>query len=183
MMTTTETPQVWIGCLAAYNEGHLHGKWVDATDVDEMHEAAAQIIKTSPATFAEEYFVADYNGFPRQIVHDLGEYPDYEAVANVGRAIEEHGEAFEAWLETMDYGADYADPKIVERFQEEYRGEWDSEKAFSMELCCSELGWAGLEAEQVDQISSYIDWDSVSRELFQHGSYSLVNGYVFESMT
>src|SRR5215472_6844189 len=113
MMTTTETPQVWIGCLAAYNEGHLHGKWVDATDVDEMHEAAKQIIKTSPASFAEEYFVADYNDFPRSVVQSLGEFPNYEAVANVACGIEEHGEAFAAWLETLDYGEDYADVGLV----------------------------------------------------------------------
>jgi hypothetical protein len=28
-MTTTETPRVWIGCLASYNAGRLIGEWVD----------------------------------------------------------------------------------------------------------------------------------------------------------
>ncbi len=31
----TLRPQVWIGCLAAYNNGELHGDWVDADVVGE----------------------------------------------------------------------------------------------------------------------------------------------------
>jgi antirestriction protein len=185
MMTTREAQQVWIGCLAAYNAGRLHGKWVDAYDADEMEEAAKEVIRTSPAWqldgHAEEWFIADYNAFPHSVVGELGEYASFETVANVANALQDHGDTFAAWLETQDSGLDLSDTKLVERFQEEYRGDYDSEEAYAMEYAC-ELGWSGLEGSQIEEIASYIDWESVARELFDHGTYTLEQGHVFEQM-
>jgi antirestriction protein len=202
-MNATATPQVWIGCLAAYNAGALHGKWVDATDADEMYEAAKEIIKTSPAWkldgHAEEWFIADYDNFPGAVVRELGEYAQFETVANVANAIEEHGEAFGAWLEA-DGDVDLSSDALGDDFQEHFRGEWDSEEAYAMEQVCSELGWGGVPAvlyldgyggreksnqiNVLDELASYIDWDTIAREMFQHGNYTYVRangtGYVFE---
>lgn len=36
MATMTETPRVWVGCLACYNSGALVGEWVDAVDAAEF---------------------------------------------------------------------------------------------------------------------------------------------------
>ena len=186
----TDTLQVWIADLAAYNEGHLHGRWVDATDADEMYEAAKEIIATSPATFAEEWAIHDYNGFPSAVVSELGEYASFETVANVATAIEEHGEAFEKWLSVQEH-YELNDPSLGERFEEHYRGEWDSEEAYAMETAC-EIGWHNVppvvfadrwgdhKIEVFDELSSYIDWETVAREMFRHGPYSFVDGYVFE---
>ena len=36
--TKTKTrfnPQIWVGCLSAYNNGYLHGKWIDAAQSPE----------------------------------------------------------------------------------------------------------------------------------------------------
>lgn len=140
------TPQVWVGCLAAYNCGALHGKWVDATDAEVMQETADDVVKTSPAWkmngHAEETFIADYDGFPASVVRELGEYPDYKTVAKVASAIEEHGEPFKAWLESLDYGS-MADGDLGERFQESYRGEWDSEESYAEDYV-SDCGWGGV---------------------------------------
>lgn len=183
MMTTTDTPRVWIADLAAYNNGKLHGRWVDATDADEMYEQAKEIIASSPEPFAEEWAIHDYDNFPSSVVHELGEYPSFETVANVGRALEQHGAAFAAWLNIQDYGAYDADTDLSERFSEEYRGEWDSEEAYAMNYV-EEVGWAGIEGHVLEQsqIFSYLDWEIIARELFQHGAYSYEQGYVFEDV-
>ena len=125
----------------------------------------------------------------------LGEYANYETVAAVARAIEEHGEPFEKWLRTLDELGDVDD--LADRFTESYRGEWDSEEAFAMERAC-ELGLGGIEAvwerpkppygigtervNVIDELSSYIDWEKVAREYFDHGSYTFADGSVFEDM-
>jgi antirestriction protein len=193
--TTTETPQVWIGCLAAYNGGCLHGKWVDATDADEMEATKDEIIKTSPALLPEEWFIADYDNFPAAIVRELGEHASFETVANVATALEEHGAAFAAWLSVQDSGLDLAADDLGEQFEEHYRGEWDSEEAYAMETAC-ELGWSNVPAilyydgygghdkrnrcEVFDALAGYLDWKSIARDMFQHGEYTYVDGYVFE---
>lgn len=44
-----DVPSIWIGCLAAYNDGRLHGEWVEVTtDPDDLWEAIHRIQKTSP---------------------------------------------------------------------------------------------------------------------------------------
>lgn len=185
MPTMTTTPQVWIGCLAAYNAGRLHGRWVDATDADEMAEAAAHIIKTSPAWqldgHAEETFIADYDNFPGAVVRELGEYASYETVANVANAIEDadDAEAFAAWLDWQE-GAELSDDDLGEKFQESYRGEWDSERAY----VDSWIEESGLADEVPEHLRGYLDEEAIGRDfVFRHGPYSYVNGYVFEDMS
>jgi len=41
MTTATDTPRVYVACLASYNNGILHGEWIDATDADEIREEIA----------------------------------------------------------------------------------------------------------------------------------------------
>jgi antirestriction protein len=193
-MTTTDTPRVWIGCLTAYNEGCLHGEWVDAIDADEINEAKDRVIASSPALLPEEWFIADYDGFPAAAVRELGEYANFETVADVGRALEEHGPAFAAWLSTQDALGSPDD--LSQRFEESYRGEWDSEKAFAIETVC-EIGWSDVPPEVLietgpygqtkrievfDELSFYLDWELIARDMFQHGEYTFVDGYVFEDV-
>ena len=34
----TEQPRIYVACLAAYNNGILHGAWIEATDAWSMWE-------------------------------------------------------------------------------------------------------------------------------------------------
>jgi len=76
------TPKIWLGCLAAYNAGNLHGEWIDLPrDADEMQAAQDKIIKSSPAVDSEELFVADYDNCA-----NLGEYPNYDDLFELAAA-------------------------------------------------------------------------------------------------
>lgn len=207
MTNATSTPKVWIACLASYNAGRLVGEWVDATDPDYMHEATKRIAKAAiaeakeageyPVYFGEpeEFAIHDYDGFG-DLASTLGEYPNWETVATIGALIEEHGEPFIAWVGTLDGGAEL--DEIGEHdFEDHYRGEWDSEEDFARNYV-SECGWEGvpagpikmdvgfrtIEFDPIEELSSYLDWESIARALFQHGNYTYVRangtGYVFE---
>lgn len=196
MTTSTDTPRVWIACLASYNAGRLIGEWVDATDVDEMNEAkdriskeavkAAKQAKEYPLYFGdpEEFAIHDYDGFG-SLSSRLGEYPDWENVAKIGALIEEHGEAFLAFVNTVEVDLDEVDEDV---FHQHYRNVHDSEESYCMEVC-KELGIGGLQAHWpkptqygyslndehiniVEELESYIDWDKVVQEMFDHGNYS-----------
>jgi antirestriction protein len=46
---TTDTPRIYVSCLAAYSNGTLHGAWIDADqNADEIRAEVAEILKTSP---------------------------------------------------------------------------------------------------------------------------------------
>ncbi|MCE3238388.1 MAG: antirestriction protein [Gammaproteobacteria bacterium] len=44
-----ETLQIYVACLASYNNGILHGAWIDATqDVELIHSEIKIILEKSP---------------------------------------------------------------------------------------------------------------------------------------
>ena len=53
-----------MACLAAYNNGKLHGVWIDAySGVDGIEEQVAEMMACSPEVNAEEWAVHDFEGF------------------------------------------------------------------------------------------------------------------------
>lgn len=82
---TTETLRIYVACLASYNAGRLHGRWIDVTDLDadDIGAEIANMLQGSPARNAEEYAVHDYEGFPAAIARDLGEYPSPQDIVAV----------------------------------------------------------------------------------------------------
>ena len=200
MTTTTTTARVAITCLASYNAGRLIYEWVDATDIDELEEGrkrvAAEAVRAAkaageyPVYFGEpeEFFLSDHEGFGNAI----GEYTPFARVAALGAAIEEHGEAFLAYLTIAD-GSDSEDADdLVSAFQDKYVGEAESEADYARDYV-SEVGWGGIPAGEmelstgwstvklnpIEELSSYLDWEMIAREVFM--DHSFVDGYVFRS--
>lgn len=174
-------PQIYVACLAAYNAGRLHGKWIDATqDADAIHEQIAEVLKSSPIAGAEEWAIHDYDDLP----FGLGEYEDIDTVSRLAQAYEQHGAPFAAWMDTRD------DPRSVDpdEFEQHYRGEWSSEEDYAWEVV-KECGWAGVQfvtyeptegydytgrskVNPLDALESYLDMETIAQELFQHGNYT-----------
>ena len=63
---TTEKPRIYVACLAAYNNGYLHGAWVDATqDAWAIWGVVQKMLAASPVADAEEWAIHDHEGFGR----------------------------------------------------------------------------------------------------------------------
>jgi antirestriction protein len=169
--TTTDTPRIYVACLASYNAGILHGEWIDATDADVIREAIQEMLKGSPTAGAEEWAIHDYEGFGSI---RLSEWEDVDRVAELGALIDEHGEAFAAYADHV--GVDYA---TEESFQDAYCGEWDSEQAYAENL------FDELYAHDVpEHIAPYIDYEAFARDLFINDNYSVESDsgvYVFHN--
>ena len=186
MSTYSVQPRVYVACLAAYNDGHLHGKWIDADDgVDALWEGINEVLKSSPIPGAEEWAIHDH-----EYLGDIGEYESVETDRGARRGRGEHGEAFLAFLKACDS----TEEATSENFEERYQGEWESERAYA-ENQVEELGLAGispgkyvpkgaefdsrLEVNVLEELSSYLDWDAIERSIFDHGDYTYVDGFVF----
>ncbi|HNP50543.1 MAG TPA: antirestriction protein ArdA [Nitrosomonas nitrosa] len=97
--------RIYVADLAAYNNGKLHGVWINATDdLDDIQEQINKMLAESPEGFAEEYAIHDYEGFEgyalseyeglktaHEIACFIEEYPDFggELLNNFGGALEE----------------------------------------------------------------------------------------------
>ena len=163
--------RIYVACLAAYNSGKLHGRWIDANqEADAIRDEVQAMLKESPEPQAEEWAIHDYElGGIR-----ISESEDFEWVAEVAGLLAEHGEAFAAYANNV--GVDSA---TAEGFQDSYRGHYDSERAFAEELV-SEL----YSEKELGPLANYIDYESYANDLLMGDFYS-VNGeggvYVFSN--
>ena len=123
--SVTSGPRIYVACLAAYNAGILYGAWIDADQPDDdLHAAVRDMLAASPVPGAEEWAIHDYEGFgPLR----LSEWESITRVSAIAHGIAEHGNAFAAWLSYDESRG----PIDVEAFEDAYRGEWDSLRAYA----------------------------------------------------
>lgn len=117
-------PRVYIASLSDYNDGRLHGEWLDATaDPDDLYAGTRAMLARSPEPNAEEWAIHDYDDFAGL---RLGEYESFENVSRLAKGIAAHGEAFATYAEYI--GTDEA---TEEGFTGCYRGRWESVAAYA----------------------------------------------------
>jgi antirestriction protein len=143
--------QIYVACLVAYNNGHLHGEWIDATQSpDEIHKDIQTMLKASPIEDTEEFAIHDYEGFEGI---SISEYSGIEEVAELAEFIEEHG-ALGGELMAHFNDLDHA----RETIEEHYHGEYSSLTDFAQELT--------EETTQIpDNLAYYIDYEAMARDL------------------
>lgn len=147
------TPQVWVGCLAAYNNMKLHGKWVDLTqDWDDIQEEVSQILKTSPEPNAEEWDIFDTEYVTSTCLETAKEEADFYV---------EHGELGQALLK--EFCGDLE--RAVRAIENEYIGEYSSEESYATE------SFEELYSEVPAYVMGFVDFERVRRDWFQHGTY------------
>jgi len=145
-------PRVWVGCWAAYNQGELHGEWIDADqEPDELQAAVDRMLACSPVTGAEEWGIFDHEGFGPLAI---GEQESLELVSRLADGITVHGQPFAFWANHLDR-AEWDDE--LERFEEAYRGTWESLEDYARELL-EDSGY-DLDALGPEELQPYIHFD------------------------
>lgn len=115
-------PRIWVGSLADYNAGRLHGVWLDATlDPDELYQAIQFMLRNGYTPGAEEWGIFDHDEFGG---FEVSEYADLKMVSRVAQGVAEHGPPYAAWVELV--GADSEELLSEESFRDHYEGEFES---------------------------------------------------------
>ena len=150
-------PWIYVASLSDYNAGILHGRWIETCDDQEaMQEQINEMLRASPTTArdgdkAEEWAIHDFEGFgPLR----LGEYESLNTIARLAAGISEHGLAFAAWAD--DLGITEADQ--LDRFEELYRGEWDSAEDYAEQLL-DDMGATTAIDELPEWLQCYVELD------------------------
>ena len=131
--TPRTAPLIYVASLSDYNNGELHGQWIDARlDVEEINEKIATMLAKSHDPGAEEYAIHDYEGFHH---FQVGEYDRIETVHAIAEGIQEHGEAYAAYVELV--GTETAN---LDCFEDCYRGTYPSLTAF-VDQFVDDMGW------------------------------------------
>lgn len=161
----TNEIKIYVADLAAYNAGHLHGVWIDATqELEDIQAAVSAMLKASPVADAEEYAIHDHEGFDG---YDLGEYAGLETAHNVAQFIAEH-EAFGGAL-LSNFGGDLDAAKSAA--EDSYSGCYDSLADYAQEL-------TEQSTEIPESLRHYIDYDSMARDMVLGGDvFTIETGY------
>ncbi|NHK27147.1 antirestriction protein ArdA [Parvularcula flava] len=150
-----ERPRIYVACLAAYNNGYLHGEWIDATTQEEIMDAVRAMLAGSPVPDAEEWAIHDYEGFEGA---DIAEYASFKTVCALAGFIEEHGELGAKLY--RHFGDDLCEARAA---FEDYAGEYASAADFAEQLHDD----AGTEIP--DSLRYYIDWQALARDMEMSG--------------
>lgn len=118
-----DTPQIYVACLASYNNAILHGEWIDATQSEsDIMAEIYEMLENSPIAGAEEFALHDFEGFGSA---DIGEYTSIKTVAEYAVFIQQYGRIGAALL------SEYEIAKAETMMENCYQGCFDSEVDFA----------------------------------------------------
>ncbi|WP_316201647.1 MULTISPECIES: antirestriction protein ArdA [unclassified Bradyrhizobium] len=168
----------YAACLASYNNGRLHGTWIDASDdIEAMQEEVNAMLRASPfpnvmvkhpetgesVPSAEEWAIHDHEGFGL-----LDEYAGLATIAeafNINEVAEEHDIPLAVLQQAMsDAAADYAGDFVSDH----YRGYADDWAAFAEDFMTETHDMR----EIPDWVKYRIDWAGVGHDLEISGDFN-----------
>ncbi|MCF8785263.1 antirestriction protein ArdA [Rhodococcus ruber] len=163
-------PRIWVGSLADYNAGRLHGDWIDAAvDPSTLQAAVERILASSVEPDADEWGIFDYDEFGD---YQVGEYDPLDQVAAVARGIAEHGSAFATWAEIHD-----GNPDMLAQFDDCFLGTYDSVSVWAREVLDGSGIEETLDREVPADLRAYVqfDYDEFAHSLQLSGDIHVEN--------
>lgn len=151
-----EEIRIYVADLAAYNNGILHGVWINACDdLEDIKNQINEMLSKSPEEYAEEYAIHDHEGFEG---YPVGEYEGIEKLHEIACFIEEHpGLAGEL---LNQFGGNIDDAR--QAIEENYYGCYNSLADYAEELTegCHQIP---------ENIAYYIDYERMGRDMEMSG--------------
>ncbi|MEZ5813830.1 MAG: antirestriction protein ArdA [Alphaproteobacteria bacterium] len=157
--------RIYVADLAAYNNGKLHGVWINATDdLDDIWNQVNKMLAESPEGFAEEYAIHDYEGFEG---YALNEYEGLQSAHEIACFIEEYPDFGGELLN--NFGGDLEEARTAA--EENYCGCYKSLADFAEELT--------EESTQIpENLAYYIDYERMGRDIELNGDiFTIEAGY------
>lgn len=149
--------QIYVACLSAYNNGYLHGKWIDAVQsAEDIQEEVNAMLKESPEP-GDEWAIHDYQGFESI---QIKEWSDFETISSIAIALSESDDPsmFSAIYDHLGSGTSIDDVK--EFIEENYRGTHKDLGSYAWEF----YEETGMMDEIPKSLIYYVDWDSMGRD-------------------
>jgi antirestriction protein len=148
------SPAIYVASLADYNNGRLHGEWMDATrDPADIHADITAMLARSKVPGAEEFAIHDYEQFGGCRIH---EYDGIELVSGIAKGIQEHGYAFAAWAEVHE-----STPERFDDFTNAYLGHYNSLETYAYQIA-DDFGYNAEIAKLPESMQAYVKVDTAA---------------------
>lgn len=157
-MITIDQPKVYVACLAAYNNGFLHGKWIDVSgDEEDLQDAINNMLKDSPEPDAEEWAIHDFEGFGDYRIEEYTRISELCEIANLINN-DENDELILSLMDHLGSGTSIDDAK--EFLENNYRGKYKDLGDYAYEQCEQ----SGDLHNIPPYIQYHIDFDAMGRD-------------------
>ena len=148
--------RIYVADLAAYNNGKLHGVWINACDdLDEIHAQVQAMLKDSPEPDAEEWAIHDYEGFG---ACSISEYEGFESVREKALFISDYPSIGSELL--IHFNGDVDEARRVE--DECYGGCYKSAADLAQDL-------TEQSTKIPENLAYYIDYEAMARDMELNG--------------
>ena len=178
MLTDTETPRAWVGCLGCYNAGVLNGAWVDGEQAGDISLAVKVIERESYLSVgkvtvcvvcgSDEFWVFDHENFDGLISGECSPMEAQEKAELLSSVDESERDAWRAWLANGMV-------EDLDTMRDAYVGEYESDQAMAEEYVES----TGLLSDIPESIARYFDMEAFARDLMYDHFES--NGHYFRN--
>lgn len=149
--SAVQGPRIYVACLAAYNNGCLHGQWISADqDVEDIRSEISAMLKTSPIDEAEEWAIHDYEGFEGA---EFAEYASIESVAELAVFLNERGALGGKLLQHF-----CGQLEDAENAFDNYAGSYRSLTDYARDLIEETT-------EIPERLANYIDYDAIAHDM------------------
>ena len=149
---TGDTPKIYVGTYAKYNDGSLDGKWVDLTEYNTYEEFVDACRELHSDEDDPEFMVQDYENFPEKWYHEAGlpTEEEFDKINEFYMMDDSKKEAYEVFV-------NYTGLDSIEDFEVAYEGLFDSPQDF---------GYYAIDTWGIpDDPESYIDYEAFGRDL------------------
>lgn len=167
-------PRIYVACLAAYNNGKLHGEWIDLDGTEDVPERIQEVLKTSPEPDAEEWAVHDH-----EYCGALGEYAGHQTLADIQDAYEtctKEQIEWEPFVLFCEHTGAPLHPDQCDRVNETFAGCYDSLTDWA-ENHIEETGMLG---EAPVELTRYFNVEAFARDMEIDSVFTIPhNGEVF----
>ena len=160
-----DTIRIYVACLAAYNSGHLHGRWIDvAGGFDHIWDEVNAMLAASPVEGAEEWAIHDHEGFEGVELHESENFAD---ICRIAAFIENHGALGGKLVRYFSGEIDEAKAAF-----EDYAGKFRSLAAFAEDMTLD----SGIPIPKTFEY--YIDWQAMGRDMEMSGDiFTIETGF------
>ena len=156
---------IYVADLAAYNNGILHGVWIDACDdPEDIKEQINAMLNKSPEEYAEEYAIHDYEGFEG---YSVSEWHGIDELHEVACFIADNPGIGGELL--SQFGDNLEDARKA--IEDNYAGCYECLADYAEELTTGT-------SEIPDHLAFYIDYERMGRDMEMSGDiFSIETGY------
>lgn len=155
-----DSPRIYVGTYAKYNDGDISGEWVDLTDFAHDYDGFVKHCREIHKDEKDpEFMIQDYEGFPRKWYHEAGlpTEEEFDKIIEISELDDSEKNAYAAYLE-LDFSDD-----SIEAFREHYYGTYDGDYDLGMDFV-DRIGMP-------DNPEQYFDYDRFGRDLMYDYHY------------